>query len=102
MKPAPDKIAREVVEPGSDGLRRLVDAFGPEILGWDGSLDRPALAARVFSDDEQRQKLNAVTHPLIGARTQASAWTPHPRMRLWCRIFRYSWRITQRRSFTSW
>lgn len=66
-----DKIAREVVEPGSDGLRQLVEAFGPEILAADGSLDRPALAAKAFSDDEQRQKLNAITHPLIGARTQA-------------------------------
>ncbi len=66
-----DKIAREVVEPGSEGLRQLVDAFGQEILAADGSLDRPALAAKAFSDDEQRQKLNAITHPLIGARTQA-------------------------------
>lgn len=65
-----DKIAREVVEPGSVGLRQLVDAFGPEILAEDGSLDRPALAAKAFSDDERRQQLNAITHPLIGARTQ--------------------------------
>ena len=54
-----------------EGLRQLVDAFGQEILAADGSLDRPALAAKAFSDDEQRQKLNAITHPLIGARTQA-------------------------------
>ncbi|MBD0022929.1 dephospho-CoA kinase [Gordonia pseudamarae] len=65
-----DKIAREVVAVGSDGLRQLVEAFGADILAADGSLDRPALAAKAFSDDEQRQKLNSITHPLIGARTQ--------------------------------
>lgn len=65
-----DKIAREVVEPDSDGLRQLVDAFGPEILGADGALDRPALAARAFADEQSRTLLNSITHPLIGARTQ--------------------------------
>lgn len=65
-----DKIAREVVEPGTEGLDRLVDAFGDDILTPDGALDRPALAARAFVDDGQRQKLNSITHPLIGARTQ--------------------------------
>ncbi|GAA1483009.1 dephospho-CoA kinase [Gordonia sinesedis] len=65
-----DKVAREVVEPGTEGLARLVEAFGDDILTADGTLDRPALAARAFVDDEQRQKLNAITHPLIGARTQ--------------------------------
>ncbi|MBD0860238.1 dephospho-CoA kinase [Gordonia sp. zg691] len=65
-----DKIAREVVEPGSPGLAGLVEAFGSDILTEDGSLDRPALAAKAFVDDESRGRLNAVTHPLIGARTQ--------------------------------
>ncbi len=65
-----DRIAREVVEPGTPGLDRLVDAFGSEILGPDGALDRPALAARAFVDDESRALLNSITHPLIGARTQ--------------------------------
>lgn len=65
-----DKIAREVVEPGSEGLRGLVEAFGEDILAADGTLNRPALAAKAFVDDEQRQKLNSITHPLIGARTQ--------------------------------
>ncbi|MFW0791560.1 dephospho-CoA kinase [Gordonia sp. CPCC 205333] len=65
-----DKIAREVVEPGSPGLAALVEAFGAEILTEDGSLNRPALAAKAFADDEQRGKLNAITHPLVGARTQ--------------------------------
>ncbi len=65
-----DKIAREVVEPGTPGLAALVDAFGDGILAADGSLDRPALAAIAFSDDESRAKLNAITHPLVGARSQ--------------------------------
>ncbi|MFW0793026.1 dephospho-CoA kinase [Gordonia sp. CPCC 205515] len=65
-----DKIAREVVEPGTEGLAKLVEAFGVDILADDGSLDRPALAAKAFVDDESRQTLNSITHPLVGARTQ--------------------------------
>lgn len=64
-----DRIAREVVEPGTPGLAALVEAFGPDILDQNGALDRPALAARAFVDAENTQKLNAITHPLIGART---------------------------------
>ncbi|MFJ1765783.1 dephospho-CoA kinase [Amycolatopsis sp. NPDC088138] len=64
-----DKIAREVVEPGSEGLARLVEEFGTEILAADGSLDRPVLAAKAFADDESRRRLNAIVHPLVGART---------------------------------
>ncbi|ALG85068.1 dephospho-CoA kinase [Gordonia phthalatica] len=65
-----DRIAREVVEPGTPGLAQLAEAFGPEIIGVDGALDRPALAARAFVDDESRKLLNSITHPLIGARTK--------------------------------
>ncbi|QTI67448.1 dephospho-CoA kinase [Gordonia polyisoprenivorans] len=65
-----DKIAREVVEPGTPGLARLVEAFGEDILAGDGSLDRAALAAKAFVDDESRSTLNSITHPLVGARTQ--------------------------------
>ncbi|QDQ93298.1 dephospho-CoA kinase [Rhodococcus sp. WB9] len=64
-----DLIAREVVEPGTPGLAALVDRFGEEILTEDGALDRPALAARAFADDESRLALNAIVHPLVGART---------------------------------
>jgi len=63
-----DKLAREVVEPGTEGLARLVEAFGADILAPDGSLNRPALAAKAFADDEQRAKLNGIMHPLIGQR----------------------------------
>ena len=63
-----DVIAREVVQPGTEGLASLVEAFGDDILQPDGSLDRPALAAKAFRDDEARQKLNAIVHPLVGKR----------------------------------
>ncbi|MFD3429621.1 dephospho-CoA kinase [Nocardia fluminea] len=64
-----DAIAREVVAPGTPGLAALVEEFGERILSPDGSLDRPALAAVAFADDVSRGKLNAITHPLVGART---------------------------------
>lgn len=64
-----DAVAREVVEPGAPALDEIVEAFGPTVLGDDGSLDRPALAAIVFSDPQARARLNAITHPRIGART---------------------------------
>ncbi len=63
-----DVIAREVVEPGTEGLAALVEAFGEDILLPDGSLDRPALAAKAFRDDDARKKLNGIVHPLVGQR----------------------------------
>ena len=63
-----DVIAREVVEPGTEGLSQLVEAFGEDILLADGALNRPALAAKAFVDDEQRAKLNSIVHPLVGKR----------------------------------
>ena len=63
-----DVIAREVVEPGTDGLAKLVDAFGRDILHEDGSLNRPALAAIAFPDEEKRQTLNGIVHPLVAHR----------------------------------
>jgi dephospho-CoA kinase len=63
-----DVISREVVEPGTEGLAKLVEAFGEQILSGDGSLNRPALAAIAFSDDEKRQTLNGIVHPLVGQR----------------------------------
>ena len=61
-----DVIAREVVEPGTEGLAQLVDAFGEDILLPDGALNRPALAAKAFVDDEKRATLNGIVHPLVG------------------------------------
>ena len=67
-----DKAARAVVEPGTPGLTRIAEAFGPEVLRPDGSLDRAKLAGIVFSDEVAREKLNAITHPLIHDRLQAA------------------------------
>ncbi|WP_243793899.1 dephospho-CoA kinase [Saccharopolyspora gloriosae] len=64
-----DVLAREVVQPGSAGLAELAERFGPEILTADGALDRPAMARKVFGDDQARADLNAITHPKIGALT---------------------------------
>jgi dephospho-CoA kinase len=63
-----DRIAREVVEPGTPGLAAVAEAFGPGVLTADGSLDRPALAAIVFADPAAREKLDGIVHPLVRSR----------------------------------
>lgn len=63
-----DAVAREVVEPRTPGLAALVEEFGNGILDGNG-LDRTALAQIVFEDEGARTRLNAIIHPLIGART---------------------------------
>ncbi|KDQ61308.1 hypothetical protein JAAARDRAFT_32316 [Jaapia argillacea MUCL 33604] len=60
-----DILAREVVEPGTPALKRIVAVFGPSILREDGTLDRPKLGAIVFNDAEKRLKLNAIVHPAV-------------------------------------
>jgi dephospho-CoA kinase len=65
-----DRIAREVVEPGTPGLSQVVERFGPGILAADGAPDRAALGAIVFADPEARSDLEAITHPLIARRTR--------------------------------
>ena len=62
-----DEATRAVQSRGTDGLRRLVEEFGPSILAPDGELDRARLAAVAFSDPEARQRLNAIVHPLVRA-----------------------------------
>ncbi|WP_411136229.1 dephospho-CoA kinase [Streptomyces sp. C10] len=64
-----DKIAREVVEPGTPGLAAVVKEFGDGVLAPDGTLDRPKLGGIVFSDPEKLKALNAIVHPLVGARS---------------------------------
>lgn len=64
-----DRIAREVVEPGTEGHAAVVAEFGEEILAPDGTLDRPRLGALVFGDPERLKALNAIVHPLVGARS---------------------------------
>jgi dephospho-CoA kinase len=63
-----DRLAREVVEPGTPGYAAVVERFGPDVVA-DGRLNRPALAAIVFADDRARQDLNSIVHPLIRQRT---------------------------------
>ena len=63
-----DVLAREVVAPGTPGLAQVVERFGPSVLSGDGALDRAALGRLVFSDDQARADLNAITHPLIQQR----------------------------------
>lgn len=71
-----DVLAREVVAKGTDGLREVLQAFGPGVLTDDGSLDRPAMGAIVFADAEQRRVLEAIIHPRVrerGAEIEAAA-----------------------------
>ena len=63
-----DAIAREVVEPGTEGLAAVVAEFGEQVLDGDGRLDRAALARVVFADGATRERLNAILHPRIRAR----------------------------------
>ena len=64
-----DVLAREVVEPGTDGLAEIVAAFGPAVLDAGGALDRPALAAVVFGDPAARERLNGIVHPRVRRRS---------------------------------
>ncbi|MGW0734657.1 dephospho-CoA kinase [Streptomyces sp. NPDC002851] len=64
-----DRIAREVVEPGTPGLAAVVEAFGEDVLAPDGTLDRPKLGALVFADQDKLATLNAIVHPLVGTRS---------------------------------
>ncbi|MFF2926489.1 dephospho-CoA kinase [Streptomyces celluloflavus] len=64
-----DRIAREVVEPGTAGLAAVVEEFGAGVLAPDGTLDRPKLGGIVFADLERLKALNAIVHPLVGARS---------------------------------
>ena len=63
-----DVIAREVVEPGTPGLARVVETFGEDVLRPDGSLNREKLGSIVFNDSEKLAALNAIVHPLVGER----------------------------------
>jgi dephospho-CoA kinase len=64
-----DRLAREVVAVGTPGLDAVVRHFGPDILGPDAALDRAALGTVVFADPAARAHLEAITHPLVAART---------------------------------
>jgi dephospho-CoA kinase len=63
-----DQTAREVVMPGTPGLKALVEAFGEDILATGGTLDRKRLAALIFADPNKRELLNHILHPFIVVR----------------------------------
>src|SRR5215207_6096886 len=71
-----DQTAREVVMPGTPGLKALTEAFSEEILSADGTLDRKRLGALIFADQSQRERLNHILHPFIIARQDEilNAW----------------------------
>jgi dephospho-CoA kinase len=71
-----DQTAREVVMPGTPGLKALVEAFGEDILTADGTLDRKRLGALIFADPNKRERLNNILHPFIIARQDEilNAW----------------------------
>jgi dephospho-CoA kinase len=60
-----DRLAREVVEPGTPGLAAIAERFGSGVIAADGSLDRAALGGIVFTDPDARLALNAITHPAV-------------------------------------
>ncbi|WP_433137996.1 dephospho-CoA kinase [Actinomadura nitritigenes] len=65
-----DKIAREVVEPGTPGLAAVAAEFGAEVLLPSGALDRERVGRIVFADADRLAALNAIVHPLVGERMQ--------------------------------
>lgn len=60
-----DLAAREVIEPGTQGLASIIEAFGKDVLGTDGRLDRPAMRRRIFADRDARHTLEAIVHPRV-------------------------------------
>ncbi|MCG7274477.1 dephospho-CoA kinase [Corynebacterium afermentans] len=65
-----DQVARDIMEPGSPVLEEVAAAFGADLIGDDGALDRGALARRAFATTEDTQRLNAITHPAIRAESE--------------------------------
>ena len=60
-----DKIARDVVAPGTPGYQLIVTEFGTDVVASDGSIDRARLGQLIFSNEAKRQRLNAILHPII-------------------------------------
>ncbi|MEV4662256.1 dephospho-CoA kinase [Micromonospora echinofusca] len=73
-----DRLAREVVAPGTEGLAEIVAAFSDRVLDADGALDRAALGALVFADETARRRLEAITHPRVRARSAELAAAAGP------------------------
>ncbi len=68
-----DAIARSLTAPGGAALPALADAFGPQVIGVDGALDRDRMRERVFADAAERRRLEAVLHPMIQREALAQA-----------------------------
>ncbi|HCJ10465.1 MAG TPA: dephospho-CoA kinase [Clostridiales bacterium] len=60
-----DLVAKEVIRPGTEAWRELVETFGEDILNKDGTIDRRRLGDKVFADPEAVRRLNEITHPRI-------------------------------------
>jgi dephospho-CoA kinase len=67
-----DELARRAVDPGTPGLAKVIERFGPAVLAGDGSLDRRMLSALVFADPKARKDLEAIVHPEVFLRTSGS------------------------------
>lgn len=63
-----DELVHEIQQPGTDAFNEIVDAFGEQVVGENGELDRKRIAETVFADPEKRKRLEAITHPRVGAR----------------------------------
>ena len=72
-----DIIAREVVEPGMPALAQIAESFGDTVIAADGALDRRALRALVFADEQKRRQLEAIVHPRIRDETVAQMQNRH-------------------------
>jgi dephospho-CoA kinase len=73
-----DRLAREVVAPGTGGFDEVVAEFGPQVVAADGSLDRPALGRMVFGDEAKRRRLEKIIHPRVRARAAEMAAAAAP------------------------
>lgn len=60
-----DVVARQVVEPGTPTLKKIAEAFGPEVIAQDGSMDRVKVGSMIFHNEEMRKTLNNIIHPAI-------------------------------------
>ena len=66
-----DVVAREVVEPGSEGLKAIEERWGPDILLHDGTLNRAKLREVIFANEEEKAWINGLLHPMIREKMQA-------------------------------
>jgi dephospho-CoA kinase len=66
-----DELGHQVIQPGAEAYQAVIDQFGTEILNPDSTIDRRALAAKVFSNPQRLEKLNSLVHPPVRARSKA-------------------------------